>query len=268
MPEKSSFHLKKWYFDGVDAGGRAIIAYSAMLTWHGVRVPYASYLFLKEAGDSGTDSRFRHVAEPVAGETVIRWADKGFRFSGQWTAAAPAIGKRLYEGPEGFLDWHCYQPVSNCHIELGTAPPIVGLGYVECLEMTFPPWQLGLRELRWGRFAHPEMPVVWIDWKGDLDRRWIFAHGQAMAGGTVNDSMIYSPDHDLQLRLEQPVVIEEQEKAGALMQSLSAYLPGIDRMAPLRFLKARETKWLSEGTLHIAGQPERYGRVIHELVTF
>lgn len=268
MPGKSAFHLKKWYFDGVDAAGRVMIAYSASLRWHGVQVPYASYLYLQQSGDCRTESRFRQVEKPVADGNSIRWADEGLHFQGRWTAAAPAFGKRLYEGPEGYLDWQCFQPAAYCHIALGTAPPFIGLGYVECLEMTFPPWQLGLQELRWGRFAHPEMPLVWIDWKGEINRRWIFAKGQAMAGGTVDDSTIYSPDHDLRLHLEHPVLIEEQEKIGAVVQSLAAWLPGIGRLAPLRFLKAKEVKWLSEGTLEMAGEPARYGRVIHELVTF
>lgn len=268
MPEKSSFELKKWYFDGVDAEGRVIIGYSASLRWHGVKVPYASYLYLQQPGICRTESRFRRVAKPLVDEKNIRWADEGFHLQGQWTAAAPSFGKRLYEGPEGYLDWQCYQPASHCHIELGAVPPIVGLGYVECLEMTFPPWQLGLHELRWGRFAHPDMPVVWIDWKGEINRRWIFAKGQAMAGGVVDDSTVYSPDHDIKLQLERPVVIEEQEKIGAVVQSLVAWLPGIERFAPLRFLKAKEVKWLSEGTLAMTGEPARHGRVIHELVTF
>lgn len=268
MPAKSPFHLKKWYFDGVDAAGRAIIVCSASLQWHGERAPYASYLFLQQPGDCRMEGRFRQMAAPVVDGNSLRWADEWFDFHGRWTAAAPAFGKRLYEGPEGYLDWQCYQPAGYCHIELGDAPPIVGLGYVECLEMTFPPWQLGLQELRWGRFAHPEMPLVWIDWKGAINRRWIFAKSQAMAGGTVDDSGVYSPDHDIRLHLERPVVIAEQEKTGAVAQSLAAWLPGIGPLAPLQFLKAKEVKWLSEGILEMAGQPIRYGPVIHELAIF
>lgn len=269
MPEQSSFHLKKWYLDGVDADGRVLITYSASLRWHGIRVPYSSYLYLKSAGDCRSESRFRQVEAPHIQETSIGFTDERFHLRGQWIAAAAPVRQRLYEGPEGYLDWHCLQPASKCQIELGTEQPVTGFGYVECLEMTFPPWQLGLRELRWGRFAHPEMPVVWIDWKGDLNRRWVFIKDRLITeGSTVNDALVSLSEHGLNLRLENPVVIEEREKLGEVVRSLVAYLPGIDRLAPLHFLKAQEVKWLSKGVLSISGQPDLKGRVIHELVTF
>lgn len=268
MPEKTPFYLKKWYFDGVDADGRAIIAYSASLRWHGVQAPYSGYLYLKEPGVCLSGNRFSRVADPEIVENRISWADKGFYLRGQWDAASPAIRLRLYDGPLGYLDWHCRQPAAHCQIELGQERPITGMGYVECLEMTFPPWQLGLRELRWGRFAHAEFPVVWIDWKGDLNRRWIFVKDRLVPEGTVDDTIVSSPDHRLNLRLENPVVIEEREKLGEVTRSLARYLPGIDRLTPLRFLKAKEIKWLSEGALSVSAEAVRNGRVIHELVTF
>ncbi|MCK6693714.1 MAG: hypothetical protein L6Q97_16660 [Thermoanaerobaculia bacterium] len=268
MPEKTPFYLKKWYFDGVDADGRAIIAYSATLRWHGIRVPYTGYLYLKEPGVCLSGNRFRQVTRPVSAENQIGWQDKGFRLQGQWDAASPAIRTRLYEGPEGYLDWHCLHPAAYCRIELGQERPITGMGYVECLEMTFPPWQLGLRELRWGRFAHAEFPVVWIDWKGELNRRWVFGRERLLTNATVTDALIALPEAGLNLHLEHPVVIEQREKLGEITRSLAAYLPGIDRLTPLRFLKSKETKWLSQGTLLGPGKPERQGLVIHELVTF
>lgn len=268
MPGQASFHLKKWYFDGVDAEGRALIAYSAVLHWHGVRVPYASYLYLSAPGDCRMISRLQNVAEPELSGGTIRWRDDKFSLEGIWESASPPLRLRLYEGPEGFLDWHCLQPASRCQIRLGGEKPIEGWGYVECLEMTLPPWQLGLTALRWGRFAHPDMPMVWIDWQGERTRRWIFAKDQLLAGGTVNDTVIASPEREMTLKLENPVVIEEKEKMGEVVRALTAFLPGIDRLAPLRFLRAKEIKWRSEGTLQWIGQPPLQGSVIHELVTF
>lgn len=268
MAEQAAFHLKKWYMDGADAAGRAVIAYAASLRWRGIRVPYVSYIYLKQAGDCHVKSRLRNMAEPLVSEGAIRWSDKGLGFQGEWTPSGHSYRERLYEGPHGCLDWHCLQPGGFCQIELGTETPIAGTGYVECLEMTFPPWQLGLRELRWGRFAHPECPVVWIDWKGTLNRRWIFAEGRVFSDGTVEDNRVLAPECGLHLEMTQPEVIEQQEKIGAVVQSLSAFIPGLDRVAPLQFLKAKETKWLSSGILRIAGQAERSAPVIHELVTF
>ncbi len=264
MSLKTPFSLSKWYFDGVSEEGSAIIAYSARLHWKSITVPYTSYLYLPANGPARVKSRFRGVVEPETGPDGIRWQEPHFTLEGEWQAAAAPLQARLHDSSAGYLDWHCLQPVSKCHIRLGKEPPIKGWGYVERLEMTLPPWALNFDELRWGRFAHPETPLVWIELKGQTTRRWVFDGQTLVQDAAISDQGIDMPLLGKRLLLEQPVVIEQLEKFREVMGGLLRWLPGFERFTPLKFLNARESKWRSAGTLLHNGAVRSTGWVIHE----
>lgn len=266
MPSPASFHLKKWYFDGVSDDGRALIGYSARLRWNALEVHYASYLYLPAAGPARSESRYRGAEDPEIKDQTIRWGDKRLGVQGEWVCAAAPLRARLHESEAGWLDWHCHQPVSRCRIELQGEPPIEGWGYAECLEMTLPPWKLDFDELRWGRFAHPDNPLVWIELKGADTRRWVFDGAGLASGSSVSDTAISVAGGQKTLLLEAPAVIEEEQKFAAVLRELDRWLPGFDRITPLQFLRARETKWRSAGVLLVDGAVQQRGWVIHELV--
>lgn len=268
MTTNASFSLKKWYLDGVSEDGRTVICYSARMSWHGMAAQYAGYLYLRAPGDRRSESRFRNAYEPVAEGANIRWQDSGFNIRGEWESAAPPVRAMLHDSDEGSLNWHCHQPVAKCRIELGNEPPIAGWGYVECLEMTIPPWKMGFNELRWGRFAHPNAPIVWIDLRGNPNRSWVFDGQNSVSSSMVSDEKISISDSRKTLIMSNPTAIEDTTKIMEVVRSLVAWLPGFDRFTPLHFLQARETKWRSLGTLEAQGQAVRTGWVIHELVKF
>ena len=263
-----NFKLKKWYFDGISEDGRAIVCYSAVMSWRMLSVQYASYLYLDANGRAHSGSRYRDAPLPVLENDNIRWEDGKFRIKGEWHAAAAPVRTKLHDSEEGYLDWHCYQPAAHCHIQLREETPISGYGYAECLEMTIPPWKMGFSELRWGRLAHPESPIVWIDLRGEPNRSWIFNGQELIRNGDVSDTAIQMPDQQMDLSLRGHTPIEDKQKIMEVVQSLIGRMPGFDQFTPLHFLKAQETKWRSRGTLHTQGQPEKSGWVIHELVKF
>lgn len=268
MSSKSNFNLKKWYFDGISDDGRALICYSAVMSWRMLSVQYASYLYLDGKGQAHSESRFRDAPLPAVQGETIRWTDTKLRISGEWHAAAAPLRTKLHDSEEGFLDWHCYQPAATCHIQLRDEAPIAGYGYVECLEMTIPPWKMGFHELRWGRFAHPENPVVWIDLRGEPNRSWVFNGQELTRNGEVTDHIVKIPASDTELVFSGHTPIEDKQKIMEVVQSVIGWMPGFDQFTPLHFLKAQETKWRSLGTLKTPGQPETKGWVIHELVKF
>ena len=134
--------------------------------------------------------------------------------------------------------------------------------------MTIPPWKMGFSELRWGRFAHPEFPVVWIDLRGEPNRNWIFSGQELTRNGEATDTTVRIPESDTELILAGHTPIEDKQKIMEVVQSVIGWMPGFDQFTPLHFLKAQETKWRSRGTLTTPGQPERSGWVIHEIVKF
>lgn len=268
MPKARSFHLKKWYLDCVSEDGRALICYAAQLTWLGVSVEYTSYLYLRAANETHSESRFRDMYEPVEDGLTIRWEDAGLGISGKWERTAPPLSAVLHETEKGRVVWNCLQPVSRCSIRLGDEKPVEGWGYVECLDMTIPPWEMGFNELRWGRFAHPDAPLVWIDLKGSLSRHWVFDGQTIVHVATITEECIQLPESEKTLLLSDPVVVEEKNKIMEVVGSLISWVPGIEHITPLRFLQAKETKWRANGKLVSPGQNIREGWVIYELVTF
>jgi len=263
-----TFHLQKWYLDGVSDDGRALICYVARLSWLGATVEYASYIYLRAPNDTHSESRFRDVAEPTEEGDVIRWEDASLGVSGQWTRVAQPLTAVLHETKKGRVMWNCLQPASRCSIRLGDEKPMEGWGYVECLDMTVPPWDMGFHELRWGRFAHPDAPLVWIDLRGPMNRQWVFDGQTEMKTAAITEERIYLPDSRKTLLLADPLVIEDKNKIMEVVRSLIAWLPGIEHITPLQFLRAKETKWRASGKLMAPGQEIREGWVVYELVTF
>jgi hypothetical protein len=268
MATNQQFLIKKWYFDGVSDDGRTIICYSATMIWRGFKIGYTNYIYLHAPGDCRSKSRFHEASEPEINGAAIRWQEPHLGVKGTWESAAAPVRTKVFESEEGYADWHCYQPAAKCSIQLGNEPPLQGYGYVECLEMTIPPWKMGFNELRWGRFAHPETPLVWIEMRGTPNRCWVFDGTQRVLDAMVSDHEIQLPTQQKTLLLNEPVVIEDKKKILETVESLVRWMPGIDRFTPMRFLQAQETKWRSAGVLQETGQPERTGWAIHELVKF
>lgn len=266
MAKKPDFNLKKWYFDGVSADGRCLIGYAAHLRWRAIEIDYSGYLYLDKAGKNRSVNSFRQATEPVVTDQSIRWDQENLGLKGSWERASDPVQQELFRNEKGTVQWNCFLPAGACRFQLKGEPVIEGYGYVECLEMTLPPWDLGLTELRWGRFADPASPVVWINWKGAHARQWVFDGGQMVESAGVGDSAIDLGEHDRRLLLQTPAVVEDKEKIGEVVGVLASWIPGFERLTPLSFLRARGIKWRSHGVLQDPGRAEKNGWVIHELV--
>jgi hypothetical protein len=144
----TSFELRKWYLDCVDADGNAAIAYWAKLRWRYIN------LYYRTVAINGVERRC----------TEVSW-----RQSVSMEASAPPIRRRLFEGADGIVDWSCEMPRAKARIG-----SVRGDGYAELLRMTVPPWKLPIDELRWGRFIGGGKWAVWIEWRGALPQKWAF----------------------------------------------------------------------------------------------
>jgi hypothetical protein len=128
---------------------------------------------------------------------------------------------------------------------------IDGLGYVERLRLTLPPWELPIRELRWGRILSAAGSATWIDWRGPSPLRLALRDGRRVTAGAVGDRVV---DAGGPVRLAPVATLRDAR--------LSRTLPlALRRALPRAGLGLEETKWLSRGTLE--GAP---GLAIHEVV--
>jgi hypothetical protein len=264
MPDKPPFFIKKWYFDGVSDDGRTLILYAASLHWHRLRIGYTSVLDVAPDGRQDAKSLFHDAPEPEITGDTLRWGDAKLGIRGTWVRAASAVSAVLHDGPEGRFDWTAHQPASRCRIERDGFPALTGWGYVECLETTVPPWEMAFSTLRWGRFAHPEHPVVWIDLLGTAHRTWLFDGDRVLHAAAVADDRVVWDNGSKTLLLEEPCVLEDKQKIFETVSSLVRWMPGFDRFTPLHFLQARATKWRSNGLLRVGATEQTHGWVVHE----
>jgi hypothetical protein len=168
----------------------------------------------------------------------------------------------LLDSDQGAIDWYCEAPAARVSVVTQRADPVEGPGYVERLVLSVPPWRIPIRELRWGRWISDDASrsLIWIDWRGEENRTWVFADGAACPDASVTDETVFAG----------PVRLTVHKRTTLVDRSLArvvAPIPGLALLLPASILELRDVKWVSRGTLHglDAAQP---GTAIHECVVF
>jgi len=253
----ASFHLSKWYLDYVTDDGDVEIAYIGAVGWGPVQLHYSSVL--NSAGDR---VRQRHSlmpqAPPQQKDSVISWRSKALSIDTVWEAVSPAVRETLYRASGGSVAWNCLMPLARTKTQERS-----GLGYVEHLEMTIPPWQLPIRTLRWGRFTSASDYAAWIDWEGDFSRRVVYMNGDVIPCSRIDDDRLEAED-GTRLSMDRSLVLRD----GPLGTTALAAVPGIGKMFPLQLLQIVECKWRSRARLEREDKAAVEGWVIHEKVSW
>ncbi len=251
------FALRKWYLDIVTPSGDAAVVYAGRVSVGVIAAPYFEVLVSQA---SGAGSRVRRVS----GRARVTVADRGialdatpFGVSGQWTPQRAAISVCLLDDERGRIEWRCQQPGGIASVHLPDGSTLEGLGYAEELEMTVAPWALPFDELRWGRFVGARTSVVWIDWRGGLDRRWVFVDGASVDASVVERDRVVWPGGAVEMA-EARVL-----RSGSVGKTVAGPLAVC---LPKRVRRATETKWMSRGTFRDDRVGSESGWVIHELV--
>jgi hypothetical protein len=172
----SVFALTKWYLDLVTDDGRALVAYSARLHWGPIRLGYSALLRSAPASSPTETASIRRCHAPRLEGDVITWRCAPLGVAGTWRADAAPIAANLLDTNDGGIQWDCRMPRAHAHVTCG-AEAWVGQGYVETLHLTLSPNRLPFRTVRWGRHLSSRHAVVWIEWEGETDRRWVWLDG-------------------------------------------------------------------------------------------
>lgn len=251
------FALRKWYLDCVTAGGDAAIVYSARLAVGPVSVPYFEIMTAPPSLPHPHQRRLSGRARITTAGRDLELDASSVGLTGQWTSRYPPIAISLLDDERGKIAWRCQQPGGRASLRLPNAQVLAGLGYAEELEMTVAPWALPFSELRWGRFVSERRSVVWIDWRGGLDRRWVFAEGVAVDASVVERDRVAWPGATLEI---EPGRVWRHGRLGKTVAGVLSFC------VPRRAARAVETKWISPAVLRSdPGAPET-GWVIHEVV--
>ena len=180
------------------------------------------------------------------------------RVSGRWQADAEPVQHIVYESDAGSVEWNCLQPRSTAHLHIGERE-LAGLGYAECLTLTLPPWQLPMRELRWGRFVSPRHSLAWIHWQGPYSTSFALHNGRRCELVSVSESELALPHATLRMEESLPL------RSGRVGSTILPATPALRKLLPGSLFNIEEHKWRSRGTLRTQ-EGSSDGWVIHEVV--
>lgn len=256
------FSLEKYYVDLVTAEGHYFIGYSARLNWRAIRINYRATLHHPSLSGINTGPSLSSRDGPVDDDSVLTWRSPRLGFDGQWRRLASAERHVLHQEDDGIVDWSCSQPSARVRLTTESGAVFLGLGYVECLKLTIPPWRLGLRTLLWGRFVSEDHSVVWIEWQGKHNLKLLICDGQRTVNPQISDDSIKC--EDFELSLERAETIRED----SIGKTLVSRIPSVLKAAPIEFLGGKEQKYVSRGRLRFTGGSEHTGWVIHERVSW
>lgn len=264
MNATSNFLLDKWYLDCVSEEGATFIGYVAHLRWKVVSLWYSSLFLHDGENETHSNTSFHNGSFPLTDGSRIHWSDHSLHVDGDWNALSAPIDRHLYEEEGGSIVWSCLQPSSRCSIKVGKYPRLEGLGYVEHMTLSIPPWQLPLSELRWGRFVTPTDALVWINWNGNAPQSWLFMNGSEVLNCSIKDNEIRMDDNRLLLKLSDSTILRK----GPLLTTTLSVIPHVTTLFPSKILRADECKWKSVGHLTSRNIFTASGWAIHELVKF
>lgn len=255
------FSLQKWYLDVVGADGRSAIGYSTELRWGPVALGWES--LSTHAPGAAPDHRWRvgRASPPSRSAArrddpfgVVEWRSALLGCTARCTPWTAPFETRLLDSTEGVVDWTCEAAAAAVTFE---PAGLSGAGYVECLTLTLPPWQLPITELRWGRWvcAESRRSLVWIDWRGAKPLTLVLRDGAVVPDPVVHEDRVLIGSSSL-------VLGDTTElHARTLGEALGSDML-VDRLpAPWRTFEDR--KWLSVGRLG-----SDVGWAIHEVVRF
>ncbi len=193
----------------------------------------------------------------------VVWEPKGLGCSGRWRNTGTELPEcMLLETEMGAIRWHAHSPLSEAHVHRHPKQDqLVGLGYVEHLEMTLYPWKIPVEELHWGRFLARDNFVVWIQWCGSRPLTVVYVNGRLKKEAIVSESGVSWQGGTLEL--SQPLVLRE----GPLVATALSKIPAVQSLFPYRILETYECKWRSAGEMTQNGS-SLIGWAIHEIVRF
>lgn len=264
---KGHFYLDKWFLDLVTNDGDAFIFYTAKMRWHKITIPFKSLISQTIRNGTEHKKRFYNADLPVNEKDQISWSDKAFKIKGEWNAVAKPIYEKIYDSPEGYLQWNCFQPASSVKVRMN-GKEITGWGYAEQLILTIEPWKMLMDELRWGRFVSGQNSCVWIQIKGQEQNQWVWLNGKKINRAVISDDGVTIKDESIHLDIRENRDTGTVSNITEVIKKLTRFIPGFNRLMPLNFLMAKENKWIGKGSLYKEGLLECEGWVIHERVDF
>lgn len=226
----------------------------------GAKFSYSSFALHKPGVPPRRQSSAQRCAEPSASSSTVEFLQPSLGIQARYKAIDPAFERSLLECSKGCLHWSVVAPRAEALVKIGDTT-LVGLGYAESIRMTIPPWHLPIDTLHWGRALSGRGSAVWLRWEGAHPLGLVAIDGVLEPAHNIDSQMIEWSGGSLRLAIDS--VLRDAPIGPQIVRSV----PAIGRIAPLAFLGAMETKWLSKAHPDgDASNPEIWA--VHERVRF
>ncbi len=263
MHRRAPFALTKWYFDCIAADGRVVIGYWASLAWRGLALTWQNVTLYEAGRPPVSRSSLVSASPPEVASDTTTWYAPALASVATVESRQRPIEERLLDCDAGIVEWRAEAPAAAVTFKLDGCAPVQGPGYAERIVISIPPWRLPIRELRWGRWidSAANHSVVWIDWRGDSPRTWVFVDGNKARVAVVTDECISADGVKV-------VLSERRTLHARAFAEIAAAIPPLHAVVPKSLLALRETKWCSAGTLLEKNTTAQTGCAIHEVAVF
>jgi hypothetical protein len=245
--------LEKWYAD-CGVGNEVLVLYLARLHLGPLCISYKGQLGKERSskiriGVSGFDM-------PSIDERGMQWPRNPTDEALIWSNAQPHP-IQLWKERNLAVTW---DPLVLNGKVLRSGQGEIGQGYAERLTLNLPPWSLGIRRLKWGRFCGSCHSLVWIEWEGKIPNRVALLDGQPQTLLWAERTEIRTEQS--RLVIEDPVEIVSESLGEGALKALGA----LRMFAASRFLLGIETKWRAAASLEHQGAVVDRGSVVYEEV--
>ena len=265
MPSGRStrFLVSKWYFDLVTDAGAVVLLYAGRLRWGPLRASYGAVLCDAPGRERRDEATIRRVERPRRSGPDISWGCEPLGVRGTWRPGAPPFRRTLLRSAGGAIQWACLAPVAIAEVQCGPAT-LRGLGYVECLRLSLPPWKLPFDTLRWSRYTSERRSLISIAWAGRESRRWVWMDGVEQPDAAVTDEGVSALASGETLTVEPGRVLRDRRVAAAV----TASVPALAARLGSKLARMREVKCVSRSTLDAENGAADRGWTVHEVVTW
>ena len=260
----TGFSLTKWYLDCVDDEGRTAIAYWSSLAWRGLSITWHSLEIHEDGHEPLLRTSLEQTAAPQVG-TDIEWQAPALGAAVTCRPVAPPFAEVLLEPADRGVSWRCESAVGDAVIACADRLPVSGRGYAERLTLTMPPWEVPIKELRWGRWMSAVSPrsVVWIDWRGPHPLTRVWLDGRPTVTADISETGVSFGG--ARLGFDRSTVLHTRSLGDTLGRLKGVLAP----LMPSSWMALEDTKWRSEGSLQEEpGRATERGWVVHEKVLF
>jgi hypothetical protein len=252
------FHLTKWYLDITTESGECFIGYAVNIRWNKIDLSYKGYILLTDNGAIRKSSSFRSFQAPEVTDHCGIW--KTSFGSGHWKGLDGPIEEMLLDNNDGLINWSCVIPKAKASFKLNGHAEIEGLGYVEKMELTLPPWEIPITTLYWGRYLSQSYSLIWIEWKGPLPKVLIFLNGKKYQEGVIDNERISFGGYTLNMDTQTTL------RTGSIGSTIFGRFRKIMALFPVAIFRMEENKWTGKATLLKSNMIIDSGRYIHEEV--